>query len=187
MYLRTHKSGDRCSVSGCESLSKKKGLCNKHYLRKRKHGDTSVSENIRGSDEDRFYAYTKIQSEGCWLWTGNLNEDGYGKMNANGKKVSVHRWSYEYFVGKIPDGLTIDHQCNVRNCVNPEHLKPMTIGDNAKRSLNFSGNRTHCRNGHEYTPENTIRQRSGRWISRRCKICHYDSVKRYRNKKEQFQ
>ena len=62
----------------------------------------------------------------CWLYNGNLNPFGYGRVKSGGGDVMVHRVSYEHFVSKLPKGLEIDHLCSVRNCVNPEHLEAVT-------------------------------------------------------------
>lgn len=52
------------------------------------------------TDEERFFSYVKY-SEGCWEWTGALNNCGYGQVSMNGRPKRVHRWSYEYFIGSV--------------------------------------------------------------------------------------
>jgi hypothetical protein len=66
----------------------------------------------------------------CWVWVLTLNENGYG--HAGGK---AHRRYYERLVGPIPAGLELDHLCNVRACVNPDHLEPVTHADNIRRAI----------------------------------------------------
>jgi hypothetical protein len=94
---------------------------------------------------------------------------GYGAFMVGGRNVRVHRWAYETLVGPIPDGLVIDHLCRVRNCVNPDHLEPVTHRENIRRGEAGAWNRvkTHCPQGHEYTPENT--RYSG--TTRNCREC----------------
>lgn len=89
----------------------------------------------------------KTNSNGCWIWVGAIcggyrkNGEGYGNFRNKGKVVYAHRWSYEHFVGPIPEGLQIDHfimnktpdKCS-RVCVNPDHLEVVTRSENAKRS-----------------------------------------------------
>lgn len=61
------------------------------------------------------------KSDTCWLWTGPTR-NGYGRISVKGSLRSVHRVSYEIFVGSIPDELDVLHQCDVRNCIKPDHL-----------------------------------------------------------------
>lgn len=82
---------------------------------------------------DRFRLRFTV-TEDCWIWNGAPASNGYGKFGFNGKTVSAHRMSYEMFVGQIPPGLTIDHLCRVRLCVNPNHLEAVPHRVNILRS-----------------------------------------------------
>ena len=115
---------------------------------------------------------------GCWNWTKYLTPDGYGKANAGGGRhgVLAHRWAYETFVGPIPDGLTLDHLCRNRACCNPEHLDPVTMTVNIKRGSRAT--KTHCKHGHEFTPENTLRKPNGTRKCRECKNAHARAARR---------
>ena len=109
----------------------------------------------------------------CWWWGGYRNsKHKYGQFHVNRHPWKAHRISYEIHKGLIPDGLDIDHLCRNRACVNPDHLEPVTRSINVKRGLAPSISRatklakTHCKFGHEYTPENIM------WRGyRQCKIC----------------
>lgn len=103
----------------------------------------------------------------CWLWTANTNPDGYGMfwVKEVGDNVGAHRFSYELFIDKIPDGLTIDHLCRIRNCVNPDHLEVVTTKENILRGncpAAIHSRKTHCQNGHKFTSDNTYIQPNGR-------------------------
>lgn len=68
---------------------------------------------------------------GCWTWRGGTDHKGYGRFICEGQG-RAHRWSYQHFVGRIPEGMQVDHTCFVRNCVNPEHLRLVTPKQNSE-------------------------------------------------------
>ncbi len=70
---------------------------------------------------ERFESKYEVDASGCWLWTAVKDLRGYGKLSLAGGMALAHRVSYELHVGPIPDGLTLDHLCRVRHCVNPAH------------------------------------------------------------------
>jgi len=103
------------------------------------------------SVEERLMAKVYIVPEsGCWIWTGKITSCGYGSIRV-GSQVdgtrrlsSTHRASFECFKGEIPDGKIICHKCNVKCCVNPDHLYAGTYQDNSYdtiRSGNWSNGR----------------------------------------------
>jgi hypothetical protein len=108
---------------------------------------------------------------GCWNWTGSINNSGYARMNHG----YAHRILYELHRGPIPEGKTLDHLCRNRRCVNPGHLEVVSGHENTLRGMGVAGQnakRTHCRKGHEFTPENTIwRERADRHPWRECRTC----------------
>jgi HNH endonuclease len=92
----------------------------------------------RDNDRDRFRAKVAERNEdGCALWTGALDKDGYPifSVTVDGveRTVRAHRWAYEDEIGPIPEGLTLDHTCETPACVWTGHLEPVTAIENLRR------------------------------------------------------
>ncbi len=123
--------------------------------------------------EGRFGRSVRVSPDGCWLWQGSLTPRGYAKMGLNGRTVVVHRWSYEHFVGPIPEGMQLDHfACEVRHCVNPWHVRPVTARENTLRGAtipSLMASKTECLRGHPFDEANTYEIRTG---GRACRACN---------------
>lgn len=137
------------------------------------------------SPENRFMRLVQIPREdGCMAWQGSIEKQGYGRFWLSGKRtVWAHRFSYELFVGSIPEGLVIDHLCRNRGCVNPAHLEVVTSGENTRRGFAVTtalAARTVCKQGHVLDEANTLRRADG---SRRCRTCHRDEVRAWRQRR----
>lgn len=117
----------------------------------------------------RHFRKVWVAENGCWLWRGAVQSDGYGNLGINGQWWLAHRWFYTVLVGPIPDGLTVDHLCFNRICVNVAHMEAITRSENLKRA---KARITHCVNGHAYTEQNTYRRPNGRRICRICRVRH---------------
>lgn len=118
--------------------------------------------------------------DGCWMWTGRHDRDGYGRIpwqrvGRPGQSLyGAHRVMYEMEVGPIPAGLMLDHLCVHPPCVNPAHLEPVTNRENLRRAAG-----PYCKRGHE----KAIHLATGRNGERYCKRCHADYERdRYRRR-----
>jgi hypothetical protein len=129
--------------------------------------DTLGRQKWRTVDDpkDKLMSRAVAGLNSCIVWTGGKNDQGYGHVNVNGRRIYVHRLSYELHVGPIPDGLVIDHLCRNRACVNHHHLEPVTAAENTRRGAAAI---THCPQGHAYDEANTRRRPDGRRGCRRC-------------------
>ena len=120
---------------------------------------------------------------GCWLWLGEITQNGYSRLKVKDKNIAAHRIAYELFKGPIPEGLVIDHLCRNRCCVNPQHLEAVTQQVNTLRGVSLqsqNAKKVFCVNGHPFSSENTTVNAKGRT----CKACQREYTRKYRAKKE---
>ena len=124
---------------------------------------------------ERLEAGTHREPSGCWVWMGARVSSGYGAIKNGGKQLAVHRAAYELHVGLIPDGMVLDHLCRNPPCWRLDHLEVVTQQVNTLRGIGPTAKqakRTHCKHGHEFTPENTYV--GGFPSGRRCRTCRRD-------------
>jgi hypothetical protein len=105
------------------------------------------------------YLFTRSMPEpmsGCWLWSGYIDALGYGRAN-HPKEKKAHRIMWTMFNGEIPDGKKILHRCDVRCCVNPEHLFIGTQADNVADMMEKGRNKCVPQKG-EKNPMSKLNQ-----------------------------
>jgi len=135
---------------------------------------------------ERFLSHVIVVESGCWEWNGAyVEKNGYGGFWDGARWVRAHVFSFVFFKGQIPMGFVVDHTCHNndrlckdgascrhRRCVNPDHLRTATIGDNALAGNSLfadEARRTHCIHGHEFTLDNTyIRKDNGHRVCMTC-------------------
>lgn len=124
----------------------------------------------------------------CLVWDGWTNRDGYGMKYIPELKRSkyVHRWAVAQVLGwEAIDGLCVMHTCDNPPCYRYDHLRVGTHLDNMRdkvakgRARNGFAERTHCVNGHEFTPENTYLRPTG---GRACKACRVVNKLRWKQR-----
>ena len=102
---------------------------------------------------------SKLDIDECMLWARGTTPSGYGNWThlIDGKRERAHRVMYKLLVGKIPEGMTIDHLCSNPPCINVDHMEVVTIQENIRRSTGISvvnRKKTTCKNGHPFTGDN---------------------------------
>jgi hypothetical protein len=124
------------------------------------------------------------KTENCWFWKGSHRGAGYGSVIRNGRQIYAHRYSFEQSVGLIPEGCHIHHRCGNKLCVRPDHLELVTANEHWRITAPPPWNRgiTHCKRGHEFTPETTRITSQG---SRQCRLCEPILQAAYRMRKKQ--
>lgn len=81
---------------------------------------------------ERLIENRRIDDNGCWIWT-KAKRKGYGRIKLFGRMESVHRVSYELYIGPVTD--LVLHRCNNRACFNPAHLYDGSHACNVEDSI----------------------------------------------------
>ncbi|MFF3094201.1 hypothetical protein [Streptomyces cyaneofuscatus] len=157
--------------------------CYGRYRRQQRREGSFTLILVHGFPLERLLSRTQDGPGGCVLYTGTLNNRGYGMLSVDGKQKLVHRAIYELTVGPIGQGLFLDHICHNRDascmggdgclhrrCVNVDHLEPVTGAENTRRGKSWAinGLKTNCPQGHPYDDENTHVYDGRRY----CKACN---------------
>ena len=123
------------------------------------------------SPEVRFWKNVVKQEDGCWIYGSNISYGTIGLGGQRGKTVSAHRFSYELHNGKIQTGLYVCHKCDVKQCVNPNHLYAGTYEDNIQDAIDRD--RLAKNSGRVIKTHPPYRYRQGRVMSKR----HREQIK----------
>ena len=123
----------------------------------------------------------QVTESGCWIWIGSIDRNGYASVWFNRHSRKAHRVMRELLLGPIPPGLTLDHLCRVRCCVNPYHTEAVTNQINILRGVGITAQnamKTHCKRGHEFNEDTIIYKKLGR----SCRICQRGYQRKSRNR-----
>lgn len=122
-----------------------------------------------------------VEKSGCWEWSLYIDPNGYGRARIGNRIISAHRVAYELAYGPIPDSMTVDHLCFNTQCVNPSHLRILTLLENQQNQRCATW--LSCESGHPLTEENTYIRPGTHGRGRQCRACNREAVRRYKEKK----
>jgi hypothetical protein len=135
---------------------------------------------------DRLRKHIVVDANGCWIWQRSLRTDGYGQARFRGKPIGAHRVMWYAMHGELFNRfqkIQVCHSCDTRPCINPAHLWKGSTTENAndrdRKGRNYWRSRTHCKRGHELTPDNLLQ-----WKRQRvCRECVHLKQAEYRERK----
>jgi len=148
-----------------------------HYSPRPSRGPNLTLEAYNARWLARIKTMVIIDEKGCWLFQGRFQKKGYGQICYRGHSTNAHRAMYMVTHGVVLDGNNelVCHSCDVRHCINPDHLWLGTAKDNNRdcgnKGRHHNGVKTHCKRGHEFTFENTAFKHGPGTVMRVCKEC----------------
>ena len=135
----------------------------------------------RMTEEDRGH------TSPCWISANRKLRDGYTQTSYLGRRWMTHRLSWLMHHGPIPEGLTLDHLCRQTDCLNPDHLEPVTSRTNTLRGQTVAAAKAaqvECINGHPLEGANLYR-RADRPNVRECRACRNEAARKHRERQRQ--
>lgn len=134
-YVRFLKGHDKVTV---KRIGNPLGLCMCGCGRKTAIAKQTRLGNIAGEPQmyrpgHRHRRAHVVTVTGCWELDYLRTKEGYTRIRRDGVLRLGHSWYWEQMYGPVPDGLELDHTCENRACVNPDHLEPVTHQENMRR------------------------------------------------------
>lgn len=157
-----------------------------NYRKPSRWNTVSVPERVA----ERAYTRHVVNEDGCWVSTYSTASHGYAQIGwqdeGSRHVVLAHRAAWVHVNGQVPIGMTIDHTCKTRPCVNPAHLRLLSNYENARRNDGTDWPFGQCQHGHPATAlveRERIAKSGRRYKALRCIECEREWQKRYREKK----
>jgi hypothetical protein len=146
-----------CSVAECQKPADCRGLCQAHYRRLRRHGDPLAGITFNGEPRQFFEQALTHRSDECLIWPYGKVSNGYSQIRINGKQQKVSRLVCQHIHGDPPSPRhEAAHSCNVRACVNPQHLRWATSKQNKADQITHGTARRGERNGRSKLTANEV-------------------------------
>ena len=150
-----------CVVDGCTRPGHRNlKYCSMHEARLRIRGSLGGPGPERAlgiSVQERMTANLRLEDNGCIVWTGRTDPNGYGRVYTSGcKSALAHRLAWTEAHGPIPTETPhVLHHCDNPPCCIVEHLFLGTQADNMADMASMGRRvRCHCKRGHPLVPSN---------------------------------
>ena len=132
----------------------------------------------------RAFERVEVDEDGCWISTYSVGSHGYAQVGwqDSGKRYTVlaHRAAWVHVNGQMPMGMTLDHTCKTKPCVNPSHLRMLPNYENARRTSGRDWPMGQCVNGHDPTHlKESTRKANAKGFALICGACERDNQRRW--------
>ncbi len=98
--------------------------------------DTDVQRRTLGNAVKQLVKLPSHPSNvgGCWIWQAQFHNTVPIKTWFK-RSINARRWLWELLIGPIKDGQRLYAKCGENRCVNPAHMKVVTLSEAARLNL----------------------------------------------------